>query len=419
MSEWAGYCSDEGRDLVRRAVAFLDAGGMLTMTESADELRRMSRVARAGELGVVVGPVESGVSDINLAAAIVEGGRARDVVLVCREATGSLRSRARQAGIDRVIEEGELPARETLPGAQPAEATGVGEASPVFAASFSAACDSGELPGEGAPLLTLCSGRGGVGKTTLAVCLSAVAARWGLRVCLLDLDLSCGNAASCFGLATGSDLAALAQDAAPAVLSRSAVSAAPGVSLMGPCERPETAELVAGYMAGLLDWATREFDLVVADTSTTFTDAVAQAAQRADRLLLVSDGRPGALSSVARMGGLAVRLGVARTRVARVENRSDARSGQSAAEKGAEAGLEAARVYRVLEEDEVEGLLASGRAVELCEPGYPFSDSVASMLAQLLAELGKLPEHEEARHAYGLSQRGRRRGLFGRRREAR
>ena len=86
----------------------------------------------------------------------------------------------------------------------------------------------------------------------------------------------------------------------------------------------------------------------------------------------------------------------------------------------AEVGLETARVFRALEGGyETEDLLASGRALDLAESGSPFSDSVATALAQILEELGSLPEEERARRAVrGVAAR-RRLGLFGMRREAR
>ena len=407
MSEWAAFCCDESRDLVRGAVELLDARGRLTLARSADALRRMSEVSDPGELGIVVGPVREGVSDVNLAAAIAGGGNARCVALACEYATGSLRSRAARAGVDHVLDRAEVTER-------------LGEKRRAAAACAEPVVPAREPGGGAAPTLVLCSGRGGVGKTTIAACAATAAARWGMRVCLLDLDLSCGNAYACFGLSGGSDLAALGEARpAPDLLARSCVSAAPGVSLMGPCGRPEAAELVAPCLDAVLGWATREFDLVVVDTSTTFTDAVAQAVQRADRLLLVSDGRSGTTSAVARMSGLAVRLGVARTRIARVENRVDPKSGMRGATARPEVGLEAARVYRLVEGgDEVDELAAAGRVGELCEPGYPFPDSVLGMLAQLLAELGCLPDAVEARRAYEAPQRRRSWRLFGPRREA-
>ena len=403
MSEWVAYCSADYRELVRRAVGLLDPEGSLTVARSADALRRVSLASEPGEVGIVVGPVDEGVSDVNLAAAIADDGNVRCVVLACESATGSLRSRAARAGIDRVMDVSEM-------GAEKCDRAAASEiAQPV------------QRDGSDAPVLVFCSGRGGVGKTTVASSSAVIAARWGLRTCLIDFDLSCGNAYSGFGLPRGSDLAVLGGGApAPEALARSALSAAPGVSLMGPCDRPEMAEAVAPHAGGALEWAEREFDLVVVDASTTFTDSVAQAVQRADRLVLVSDGRAGSVSSLARMSGLAVRLGVARARIARLQNRADPRTRAEVAEARSEVGLEAARVYRVVDGGgEVEELLSSGRVRELCEPGYPYADSVASMLAQLLAELGRLPDLEEARRAYEAPRARRKWGLLGPRREAR
>lgn len=407
MSAWATYCSESYRGIVGRAIRSVDPTAVVETASSADELRRMSEAAAPGELGFVVGPVLSGVSDVNLAAAIANGGNARCVVLACDGATGSLRSRAARAGIDLVVDLSEAgPARD---GDRRAERAG-GAPSAVGATD-----DSGA-----AATLVFCSGRGGAGKTTLACGTAVVAARWGLRTCLLDLDLSCGNAYAGFGLPGGGDLAALdADEVSPEALARLAVSAAPGVSLLGPCGRPELAELVSPRVGAVLSWARGGHDLVVVDTSTTFTDAVAQAVQLADRLVLVTDGRAGSIGSLARMSGLAVRLGVARARIARLENRSDPRGRGTVAPARSEVGLEAARAYRVVDGgDEVDELFSAGRVGELCEAGYPFPDSLSATLAQLLAELGRLPDCAEARRAYESPRQPRRWALFGSRREA-
>lgn len=408
MSAWAAYCAQGYQDLVRGVVGTLDRTAELTFARSADELRRMSSAADPGTLGVVVGPVLSGVSDVNLAAAIANGGNERSVVLACEEATGSLRSRAARAGIDLVVD------LSSCAGCAPEEDDTSG---PAGTCESSAALPTPSA--EGAATIVFCSGRGGAGKTTLASCAAVVAARWGLRTCLVDLDLSCGNAYAGFGLASGGDLASLDVEAPADALSRLAVSAAPGVSVLGPCGRPELAELASPRTEEVIAWARGAYDLAVIDTSTTFTDAVAQAVQHADRVVLVTDGRAGSVSALARMSGLAVRLGVARARIARLENRSDPRGRGAAVPPRPEVGLEAARSYRVVDGgEEVDELMSAGRVRELCEPGYPFSESVASMLAQLLAELGRLPDCEEARGAYGAPRQRRHRGLFWSRREA-
>lgn len=453
MSRWVAFCAEGDLDAVKRVVASLDEAGRLDVAPSADALRGLVAAGRPGELGVVVGPVEDGVSDINLAAALANDGNARCVVLARNDVSGSLRSRAARAGIDLVVDlvevgngagggvppamgDGGRSAGAPLPrpaseGAGPAS-TGRGRAvagaghGETAKGSARADTTSGQTASEisgRAPVLVLSSGRGGTGKTAVAAAFAATAARWGMRVCLVDLDLSFGNAYAAFGLSGVPDLATLAQaerGVTPDLLAGLCVAAAPGVSLCGPCARPETAELAMPRVGELIACASGVFDLVVVDTSTTYTDAVAQAAQGADRLVLVADSRAGSISSLARLGSLAVRLGVARTRIARLENHVDPRERANYALARAEVGLEAARVYRVVEGGgEVADLLAAGRVAELVEPGYPFAGSVATALAQLLAELGRLPGHDEAERALHDAGGRRRHGFLGLRREAR
>ena len=236
-----------------------------------------------------------------------------------------------------------------------------------------------------------------------------------MRVCAIDLDLSCGNLYSCFGLGNGVDLARVVGQAGGESMSRElpGVPADPGVQVLGPCELPEAAELVAPYAGELLSHASVEFDLVLVDTSACFTDAVAQAAQLADRLVLVCDGRPGATSSLARTSGLAARLGVERTRMVRLENGVSPRARRDEVRAPAGEGLEAARTQRVLDGGtEVPDLLGSGQVCELVGSASPFAESVATLVAQILSELGGLPECEEAERALSGAA-PRRRSLFG------
>lgn len=422
MSEWAAYCERGWRDAARAAVKTIDEDAEVVFARSADALRALALGSVPGELGVIVGPSREGIADINLAAAIARDGGARSVVLLGEGVTGSLRSRAARAGIDRVLDVSEAC------GGASGEGLAEGSSAAVRAGGLPpSVCGArpfaGERPSEqgGAPILVFCSGRGGVGKTSVVALAAAHAASWGMSVCAVDLDLSCGNLYAAFGLPGGSDLARLDGGAEfdEAVAEGLCLPAAPGIRLAGPCERPETAELAMTRVGDLLRHASQAHDLVLVDTSTTFTDAVAQAAQLCDRLVIVSDGAPGSISSLARTSGLAVRLGVARTRIARLENRASQRSRMDPSFARAELGLEAARVFRAYEGGEdARECLAAGGAVGLAESGLPFPASVATMLAQVLTELGRLPGSREAERAATAGGRRPRGGLFGRRREA-
>lgn len=412
MSDWLVLCSQDDRETLAELVSSLDDKGRAIMANGADDLRSTIALGEPGEYGALIGQLGGGVTDVNLAAAVANDGNARSVVLARRAPSGSLRSRAARAGVDLVVDLADLASGRGS-GRGRCESDG---GRPV------AVPDPPGLEMEDAaplaPVIVLCSGRGGVGKTTLAAALAVTAARWGMKVCLVDLDLSCGNAYACFGMSGGTDLATLdgVEHGSPERLSRLCRTAAPGVGLMGPCGRPENAELAMPHVGEVLDYASREFDLVIVDTSTTFTDAVAHVAQRADRLVIVFDGRPGAVPSLARMAGLAVRLGVARTRIVRLENRADSRERQNQALARAEVGLEAARAYRILEGGhEIQDLLAAGQVSDLAGSGHPFAESVASVLAQILAELGRLPDCDEAERAREGDGSRRWFGLFARR----
>lgn len=458
---WLACCGHAGQEDVRRAVRSFGPSAGTEFVESPDDLRRAGK-DEPGSYGAVVGEGVYGVSAVNLAAALAASGDFLQVVLVARSASGSLRSRAARAGIDVVVDPADLGERDLpapVAGAVPAEsgpAGGDSRSRPFCGTSSDPAPGVGIVPTPGpapavgapapagaapapvvrqvvhrqvvpsppavkgrAPVVVFCSGRGGVGKTALVAACSAAGAAWGLRVAALDLDLSCGNLYSCFGLPEGLDLSGGGPEGPLDVASLRGAAACEGVRLFGPCSRPELAEKAMPQVEVLICAVSAAFDLVLVDTSTTFTDGVAQAIQLADRVLIVSDGAGGSTASCARVAGLAVRLGVARTRIARLENKVPARGQPAPLFPSAAVGLEGARMFTVLDGgDEARELLCAGRATELVEPGMPFGESAATLLAQVLAELGRLPEAEGASRALAAAA-PRKRSFFGRRREAR
>ena len=450
-AKWLACCGEERRGDMAAALAALGSSNGFEFVKRADDLRLIA-AEDPGVYSAAVGAGLEGISPVNLAASIARDGDFLQVVLVEREASGSLRSRAARAGIDAVIDPADLAgadARAKVPAVAPADdagavKTGAGRDAPArVAATASGTAGRSAFGGPGpsstaaverevghrdilptppevkgrAPVIVLCSGRGGVGKTCVTAALSVVAAAWGLRVCAVDLDLSCGNLYSCFGLPEGFDLSRIPADGAIPPIERLGVAACEKVRLLGPCSRPELSETVMPQVETLIRAATAASDLVLVDSSTTFTDGVAQAVQLADRVLIVSDGGPGSVAATARTSSLAVRLGVARTRLARLENRASPRGRMGGMR--AEVGLEAARTFSVVEGgDEALELFAAGRAAELLELGLPLGDSVASVLAQVMAELGQLPDCDGAHKALEAAS-PRKRSFFGRKREAR
>lgn len=479
---WLGYTSKRTRRDLIRALRLVAPRAALSFMGSAKELRDAFLDEEPGTVGAVVGLSEWGVSDVNLAAAIARDGRAAQVALVSRSASGSLRSRAARAGVTQVIDiqdaplpshgpsqglgpstgvareksaqsedrthrqgRGRQPRREpkalaaasspagkhaqglTLvtgdAGAPPADASAVGGASvdEVPYIERRVVCeDDRATHGDASPLITFVSGRGGVGKTTLVATCAARAASWGMSVAVVDLDLSCGNLFSCFGASHGVDLTRLAQEGMTAErMGRASIRLAKNVLLWGPCEKPEDAEVFMPHVGELLGYLRSRFGLVLVDSSTTFNEAVARAAQAADRLVLVSGQEAGALASLARTSALAVRLGVARTRIVRVESSANLRVTPPALFGRAEIGLEGARLFRIADGgDDVRDLIGSGAVVSLALEEGEFGDSAGSFLAQVLSELGRLPDSDAARQDLQAKVGRKRFSFFGLRKEA-
>ena len=414
-----------------------DAQASVTHVWDAWELRQRLRADLAGAYALV-GEGASGPDAVNVAAAVAADGRAADVVLVMRGASGSLRSRAKRAGVGRVLDMEEVEAacrearervrtglcvRDTRGQAAEGRPAGVQrECGAMGGVAASASARRDALPvaarREGVPVIAFVSGRGGVGKSTLVALAAHMAAAWGMDVAALDLDLAFGNLSSLCGAERSLDLAQAAEgELDDARLEGLGAAAAEHVHVWGPCRSPEYAETVQPIAADLVARLTHSHDLVLIDTSASWGDATASAAQLADRLVIVSDERPGAIPALARCGGLAVRLGIARTRIVRLMNGCDPRMRDASFVARAAVGLECAREVRVPDGGlEVTELMSTGKAAELASLDNPMCAALAHGLAQLLKELGRLPEHEAAAKALENTRRSRK--LFGRMREA-
>ena len=427
---WLAACTPDAREGLTDAVSKAlgtDDRLELDFFDSAESLRQ--QVRQEAGVPVAVGSLGPGdVSDVNLAAALVHDGGARQVMLVRNRVSGSFMSRARQAGVNLVAEVraegtflypldglhgcgGNLSNSEEDGSAVDKQAP----PTPVPLVRKQHTLEEGK-----APVIVVASGRGGVGKTTLVALAGLQAHAWGMRVAFVDFDLAQGNLRAVLGEGRQGVLAADgAQLPDVEKLIAEAQCGEQGVLVLGPCERPEDADAVAPLAAGLLERLRSEVDLVLVDTSNTVTDAVADAMQAADRLLLVSDDVPGGLASLARLSGLAVRLGVARARIVRVINRCDEREPPDLSLGRAEVGLEMARVHQVLEGGEdVADLAAEGAIAEALKECRELSSSVATCLARLLGELGRLPDNADAQAALEGKRHRRFLPFFRRQREA-
>ncbi len=482
MAKWVVSSSSELAAPLERYARACDAAASVTHVGDGAELRRRLRADLAGALVLVADGAggAAGLDAVNVAAAVAADGRAAEVALVTASGSGSLRSRAKRAGIGRVLDVSELAMalRETetsLGGfarergelsregrkakregrsvdarlreassaephaaEAPARAKAVAQGAELVAERVAGEGEGEQTAGrrpvlpsraasangtaaqapvqqrverrEGVPVIAFVSGRGGVGKSTLVACAAHMAAAWGMDVACLDLDLAFGNLFSLCGASRQADLFQAAEcDLDDKALEGLGVAAAERVHVWGPCRNPEYAEVVHPLVAEMVARLTHNHDLVLVDTTASWGDATACVAQLADRLVIVSDERPGAIPALSRCGSLAVRLGIARTRIVRLMNGCDPRMRDATFVARAAVGLECAREIRVPDGGlEVVELMSTGKAAELVSLDNPMPVAVAHGLAQLLKELGTLPECEAAAKALEGKQRSKR-----------
>ena len=113
-----------------------------------------------------------------------------------------------------------------------------------------------------------------------------------------------------------------------------------------------------------------------------------------------------------------MRLGVARTRIIRLESKANPRIKQDFSIGKAEVGLEAAKMFRIFEGGPgFQELIQQGKLSALLQEETLFAQSISFVLANFLNELGILPQLHEAQNALQEIPERKSFSLFGRKKE--
>lgn len=269
------------------------------------------------------------------------------------------------------------------PGVPPTDA-GVAAPPPVTPAA----------PGSRAPVVSVISGSGGCGKSTLIATMAHAASLLGLRAAVLDLDLMFGNLYDLMGVEGTRDMATLVEPAAAGALPESAIvgaamRVAPGITLWGPVAAPERAESMARAVELLIDVLRRESDVIFVDTSVFWGDAAAAAVSASDRCLVVGDMAVSSATGAARAIDLACRVGVPRTACTAVFNRFGARGADEDTAMRFELTCALSSKIRIADGgQDLAALMAFGRADEVVGQTSAFATSVREATREMLIELG-------------------------------
>ena len=142
-------------------------------------------------------------------------------------------------------------------------------------------------------VICIFSGKGGAGKTTLAVNLAvALAGRPLTKVALVDADIQFGDVSLALNVparSTLADVVAEKENLDDEVLSPYMAIYSDQLHILAAPARPEQAESITGKLVGaVLKQLRQSYDLVLVDTASAFNEATIAALDAADSVLLVA-----------------------------------------------------------------------------------------------------------------------------------
>lgn len=324
------------------------------------------------------------VDPINAAAAIKSDVGQRVVRLVALDGTGSLRSRAAQAGVEvldgrrdfaerYVSEKRRCLAVEMLEGPPRTEPTRRLAAVTPEVHSF---------------MLPVVSGSGGAGKSTVAVLSALLAQRLGFRTLLVDLDLQFGDMAPLLGVADPLhvDEAVIAPERALQLASKGPLPA-----LLAAPRRLERGEAVVDDIPALLDALGGSFDVIVANTGSLWAEQHAAVLERSSKALFLVDQRPSSLRACRHAVELCSRCGIATSPFVFAVNRCA--KGALYTSIDISCALHGASSVELRNGgSEVEELLSAGMPLDLLESKNELCDSLEQVLVRLLPGCADKPE---------------------------
>ncbi|OLO38945.1 hypothetical protein BTR23_10385 [Alkalihalophilus pseudofirmus] len=143
-----------------------------------------------------------------------------------------------------------------------------------------------------AKVITICSTKGGVGKTTISVNLAVALNKHNLKVAVIDLDLQFGDVALLFDQQpnhTIYDWVKGSYENGDKSYESFLLKNKLGIDILAAPTLPEFAELITGeHIAYLLDSMKKEYDVIIVDTPPAFVETSLVALEHSDFILLIA-----------------------------------------------------------------------------------------------------------------------------------
>ena len=231
-----------------------------------------------------------------------------------------------------------------------------------------------------APLVTVVSASGGVGKSALCLMASHLCARKGINTALVEADLQFGDIGFWLGLDGSVSSLAQGTKAVPLKLKEN-------LSYYKAPTFPEIAESIADEVAMLVSHIRSEYDLVIADTGAFWSGLTADLLVNSSANVLMVDQRPSSVAGAVRAIELCQRIGIPNARRTCVCNRWSQRGRLDLSDVAS--ALTTADPYCVPDGKRiVDELLCAGDVEELVEMENAFAHGVDGLLTRLLPRIG-------------------------------
>lgn len=225
------------------------------------------------------------------------------------------------------------------------------------------------------------SAKGGVGTTTVAVNVATAIHARGRRVCLVDLDLGCGDVAVELRLEPHNTimdlLADVSGDESVEPIDTLRTKVLPGFDcILAPAQAAAPEDLPAQVLADLIPYLRGLYDVVVIDTPTSMSAHTRTAFELADVTLLVST------TDVASLRGLTIGLDqsteLRSPRPLVVLNQVERGEGMPAEEIAT--GLDVEIAARLVRDPQVARAGNRGEAMVKAQPNAPFTQEIERLV---------------------------------------
>ncbi len=237
-------------------------------------INKYPEIVLCGVRGRVPDSVFNFVQDLQTVA------RGTTVILVNDGITVELVNKAAQFGIRKVLPIDGITAEEFSENLKT-----------VFALEQQRVLDTNEGKKVRCKAIGFFSGKGGTGKTTLAIGVAAQLARAGKRVMLIDLDLQFGDVLMALDLDTKNSIVDLVQDRGGITIENInsfSVEHSTGMSILCAPKSSEYAEFVtAAHVEKIIDIMRPYYEYIIIDLPSSFNDTTITACENCEELFLI------------------------------------------------------------------------------------------------------------------------------------